>query len=606
MSMPLGFSIRVSLHSMRKRMIRTILSLIPAVLLISVMFVGATIPNGLVNELDNQVLKKIESHQELVTLDESMFMRPNSSSVGGSGGMPEMELNKDSFTKATSSPLIQKVYEQFGNVSGKIDTLGNMSQIDLGLKGVSAEYARMFSGDSFAYKRGKPIPIILNPYALMKFEPNFAGKPSVEIDYMNEKDVQEKSKYTELKNPENVIGQMFRVRFGTFPQYPVAIESPVGNDMSKRKITKLTDEDKKIIDKRVSEIYAPFWNVNLLKQPTEYTFKVIGLTGRESASMNSYVPTEATVDIFNALYQKQLSARTNKPLDKDFLSREQGLVKVRNGKILSDSTGFMGVASETWTKESNETTISDINMATVHVPSLLVTSTKRARGDVEYKEASKMNITNESFEATSAVVRLNSADDRDAYIKYLADNDIQYFDNSPLAMVKALRAGSKTFVTWMTIILGSIVSIILIATVTRFVADSRREIGVWRAIGATRFDIIKLIMTRTIVVLAIAIGIGVVVGLGISTWSAAEIAKQAHAATDGFNPYATQGFVGGIIISLLGGDMPNIQASNLVRPDWILLISRISILVGITLLIALIPALRASRISPVSAIRNSE
>ena len=77
MAMPLGFATKVSLFSMRKRIIRTILSLLPCVLLIAVMFIGSTIPNGLVNELDSEILSKAQSRQEYVSLDSYLFSQPD-------------------------------------------------------------------------------------------------------------------------------------------------------------------------------------------------------------------------------------------------------------------------------------------------------------------------------------------------------------------------------------------------------------------------------------------------------------------------------------------------------------------------------------------------
>ena len=73
MAMPLGFATRVSLFSMRKRIIRTILSLLPCVLLIAIMFIGSTIPNGFVRELDEKVLQKAQDRQQYLVLDQFLY-----------------------------------------------------------------------------------------------------------------------------------------------------------------------------------------------------------------------------------------------------------------------------------------------------------------------------------------------------------------------------------------------------------------------------------------------------------------------------------------------------------------------------------------------------
>ncbi|MCA9331911.1 FtsX-like permease family protein [Candidatus Saccharibacteria bacterium] len=607
MSMPLGFSVKVSLFSMRKRLIRTILSLIPAVILIAIMFVGSTIPNGLVNELDEQVLKKVETRQEIVALDEYLFNQPGIGAAMGSSGMPEFEFNEAAFKTAVNSPLIKEVYEQFGAISGQADNIGNVKNPSLGLKGMSAEFSKLYSGKPFEYRAGEPIPIILNPRSVSVQSYNFGNKTTMELDYSNEKDTASKLAYTELRKPETVVGQTFTMEFGKFPAYPEAFEEQQqtsGFAPPKSKIIKLTTNDQTILDKRVNEIYSPYWRVEELRKPTSLQFVVIGLTNGEDPNAGGYIPNNAVIAIWNSLYQKQLGARTTKPLDKEFLSKEANKISVKQGKLSVQP--FLSGGPSTWTKESPEISTWEIQLQNIGVPALLVATSKNARGETEYSEAAKQDIDKDSFVATSAIVKLHSADDREAYLAYLKTNNLEVFDNSPLAMIRSIRSGANTFVTWLTIILGAIVALILMTTVSRFVADSRREIGVWRAIGATRTDITKLVLTRSSVLLVIGVGIGALIGLGTSVWLASEIAQQISSATSGFNPYANQGFVGSLIVSLMGGEVPALDAANLVRPDWRLLFSRLGLLAGITLLISTIPAWRASRISPVTAIRDSD
>jgi ABC-type antimicrobial peptide transport system permease subunit len=65
-------------------------------------------------------------------------------------------------------------------------------------------------------------------------------------------------------------------------------------------------------------------------------------------------------------------------------------------------------------------------------------------------------------------------------------------------------------------------------------------------------------------------------------------------------------FLGSLIVGMLGGEVPKLELVKLLAPNWPLLLSRLGILSLITLVVGLIPASRASRISPVTAIRDSE
>jgi len=117
MAMPLGFATRVSLFSMRKRIIRTILSLLPCVLLIAIMFIGSTIPNGFVRELDEKVLQKAQDRQQYLVLDQYIFSQPEFTSSAESGPSATT-FNQGKYDLATQSLYVDTVYPQQGKKIG--------------------------------------------------------------------------------------------------------------------------------------------------------------------------------------------------------------------------------------------------------------------------------------------------------------------------------------------------------------------------------------------------------------------------------------------------------------------------------------------------------
>jgi ABC-type antimicrobial peptide transport system permease subunit len=123
-----------------------------------------------------------------------------------------------------------------------------------------------------------------------------------------------------------------------------------------------------------------------------------------------------------------------------------------------------------------------------------------------------------------------------------------------------------------------------------------------------RIDITKLVLVRMSILLLFGIVAGVLVGYGLSALIARGIVSSVNEAAGSVNPYAMGGgnFIGQIVVSMLGGEVPKLELVKLLSPNWGLLGSRLGILAGITLVVGLIPALRASRISPVTAIRDSE
>ncbi len=276
MSMPLGFSVKASLFSMRRRLIRTILALIPCVILIAIMFVGSTIPNGLVKELDNQVLKTIESHQEIVILDKFLFSQSNFS-AGPTSGAPSNNFNQKNYDVATKSPLIEKVYPQYGEVSGTADAVGNISQAGLSFKGSTPEFVKLYTPQTFTYQPGQPIPVLLNPTTIGAQAYNWGGKDTIEIDYANPSDQQKKMNFVQLKDPENIVGKTFKMEFGKLDSFPEAFDQQTqgGFGPPKSKLIKLADNDRDILTRRVSELYSPYWDVSQLRQPIVHEFIIL-------------------------------------------------------------------------------------------------------------------------------------------------------------------------------------------------------------------------------------------------------------------------------------------------------------------------------------------
>jgi putative ABC transport system permease protein len=119
---------------------------------------------------------------------------------------------------------------------------------------------------------------------------------------------------------------------------------------------------------------------------------------------------------------------------------------------------------------------------------------------------------------------------------------------------------------------------IIFNTFRTIVAERRHDIGMLRAIGANRSTIVGLVLTEGLVQgvigTAIGIGLGYLLGLGI---------------TAGMNPFIKQ--------------LMNIELAPVVDPS--VFVVSIALGVGVTLFAGLLPALSASRVTPMEALRPS-
>jgi putative ABC transport system permease protein len=119
---------------------------------------------------------------------------------------------------------------------------------------------------------------------------------------------------------------------------------------------------------------------------------------------------------------------------------------------------------------------------------------------------------------------------------------------------------------------------IIFNTFRTIVAERRHDTGMLRAIGASRTTIVGLVLTeglvQGVVGTAIGIGLGYLLGIGI---------------TAGTNSLIKQ--------------LMNIEMTTVVEPS--LVVVSIALGVGVTLLAGLLPALSASRVTPMEALRPS-
>ncbi|GAB2565678.1 ABC transporter permease [Dyella jejuensis] len=162
---------------------------------------------------------------------------------------------------------------------------------------------------------------------------------------------------------------------------------------------------------------------------------------------------------------------------------------------------------------------------------------------------------------------------RDAPKTLLAQNRLRIFDPKDGVMTFAqIRAKAYERDYGMTILMGIVSAVLLAITaagivgLTSFwVGQRRRQIGVRRALGATRGDILSYFMTENFLIGAAGVFVGIVLAVGINLWMVARFAME---------------------------HLPG---------SYLLVAAIVLLLLGQSAVFA--PALRASRVSPVEATR---
>lgn len=125
----------------------------------------------------------------------------------------------------------------------------------------------------------------------------------------------------------------------------------------------------------------------------------------------------------------------------------------------------------------------------------------------------------------------------------------------------------------------------------KFVSESKKEIGIMRAIGAKRSDIRNMFVSQALLYTLISYIFGTILGAGLTLLLAKPLANwfdsvMGKTIRESFN----------VVVEVDPNTFMNLNIQAFVIYSLALFL--------IALVISLIPATRASRISPVEAIRN--
>ena len=87
---------------------------------------------------------------------------------------------------------------------------------------------------------------------------------------------------------------------------------------------------------------------------------------------------------------------------------------------------------------------------------------------------------------------------------------------NPLAAIYDSKDGFLNFLRWLLLIIAGISAIIMMGTVGKIIADSRKETGVFRAVGAKRLDIAQIYLLYAGLLASLAFLVSLIIGVGIA------------------------------------------------------------------------------------------
>jgi putative ABC transport system permease protein len=194
--------------------------------------------------------------------------------------------------------------------------------------------------------------------------------------------------------------------------------------------------------------------------------------------------------------------------------------------------------------------------------------------------------------STTILVKMNDLVNREQVVADLNSKGFTYQDFSQYKAFEKLEGYVALGLDVASLSFMVITALFILINMAKFVSEGRKEIGIFRALGATKGDIRKVFILQSLSYIVISLVLGAILGAIVVV------------ATSGYMVTAAQGFVTtaiGNTVTLTGA----ISASDFLGFDLQLISLYAAGLVLITLLVSLIPSSQAAKVSPVEAIRNS-
>jgi ABC-type antimicrobial peptide transport system permease subunit len=197
-----------------------------------------------------------------------------------------------------------------------------------------------------------------------------------------------------------------------------------------------------------------------------------------------------------------------------------------------------------------------------------------------------------SLPSKSILIKINSIANRDQVVTDLNAKGYSYQDYSQYKQYDKLESYLYLILNIASIIFMAVTALFILINMAKFVSEGRKEIGIFRAIGATKSDIglIFILQSLSYILLSLifgaALGVGAVLGLSqLMVGQAQSFINTAVGSTVILNSGITQ--------------------ANFLNFDYQMVLIYAGCLILITLIVSLIPSSQAARVSPVEAIRNS-
>ena len=475
----------------------------------------------------------------------------------------------ESIDNVDSVSFVQEVVARNMSIAGLDDNKTILSS----LSGISNEQANKYTSQDFEYNSDEPAPIILdiNSVLISDFEWDDRTTISQEFSFRPPSEDDEKTPGSTKKyegEAEDLIGKNITLKIDTFSDIADYTTDYGPNNVEFKKISDSLIEEE---EKERQETISKYWDYDVLSEPLEYELKIVDTSQSQDFMGSSYIPSEFGDKIAEDIYKRQLEARNSTEFEEGVLGIQFNGLTYNGDKIDSKNAYFGGYGPQFGQDQ-----------AVYNIPGLIINNS----------ESTATEYTGDLPEMArySAAVAINDVKNRKQVIKDLEKTGYQVFSLSYQDMFDQIKTFLNRIVWILSLIFSVIAGFVTLTSVSKYINDSRREIAVFRSLGAKRRDIRNLVYVQSLATLLLSIAVGAILGIITILILSGLFVKYS-------------GFLLNEI-GIIGSIDTEVSRLDFLGVDWLLFGGFILINIIITMLISNIPAWRAARISPVEAIKS--
>ncbi|MEI6462996.1 MAG: FtsX-like permease family protein [bacterium] len=330
--------------------------------------------------------------------------------------------------------------------------------------------------------------------------------------------------------------------------------------------------------------------------------QVSGQIANVNQQINAQNQAVSSANAANSAAQSQIIAQFEKERAAARAAREAaGQGGQRGGGTITGGAEPFGAGSASLPGfRSVTSTISQLNASAIkvsydgqtvsyNVPGLIY-SKDRTTGTVSGEK--KDLTTNIPLVSNTILIKLSSIDARDQAVKDLNTKGYRYTDYSQYKQYNQLETYIHLILNIATVVFMAVTALFILINMAKFVSEGKKEIGIYRAIGATKGDIRLLFILQTLAYIILSLLFGALVGTAVIFGLSNLMVTSAN--------YLINTLVGSTVA--ISG---TITTANFIRFDLQTLGLYTGAMLLVTLIVSLIPSGQAAKVSPIEAIRNA-